>query len=156
MAKQRADSPGVIAPPPLLYAGSLLVGLAIDHRFPLALFSGSAAKVVGVFLILSGVALVYWSFIAMRHIGTSANPYKAAQALAMDGPYRFSRNPIYVAMNGAYIGTSLLIDSIWPIVLLPPLMALMNWGVIFREERHLEEKFGGAYQAYKKRVRRWL
>lgn len=151
-----AKSPGVAAPPLLLYIVGLLAGWGAHQIFPLSLLTGLPARVAGVVLILLGIALVCWSFNTMRLIGTSMNPYKVAQALATEGPYRFSRNPIYVAMTGAYIGAALLMDSIWPALVLPLVLLIMHWGVICREEKHLEEKFGESYRAYKNKVRRWL
>ncbi len=156
MEKPPVKPPNVVAPPPLLYTVGLLAGWGLHKAFPLNLFTGLLARFAGVALILLGMALVYWSFNTMRSIGTSVNLYTAAQALATEGPYRFSRNPIYVGMTGAYIGATLLMDSIWPILMLPPVIVTMHWGVICREEKHLEEIFGGGYQDYKDKVRRWL
>ena len=92
----------------------------------------------------------------MRRVGTTANPKKASQVLATGGPFQFSRNPIYLAMTGLYVGLALLINSYWPLTLLVPLLALMEWGVIRREEHYLAEKFGEPYTCYKTKVRRWF
>jgi hypothetical protein len=72
------------------------------------------------------------------------------------GPFRWSRNPLYLANLIIYVGTTLVVDALWPFVLLVPLIALLEWGVIRREERYLSRKFGAPYDAYRARVRRWL
>jgi len=72
------------------------------------------------------------------------------------GPFRWSRNPLYLAILIIYVGTTLVVDALWPFVLLVPLIALLEWGVIRREERYLARTFGEPYEAYRARVRRWL
>ena len=108
-----------------------------------------------VLLILSG-ALARWSFVTMRHASTTANPREATITLVVDGPFRFSRNPIYVAMTGLYLGISFLANTWWPVGLLGPLLLLMHYGVVVREERYLAGQFGPSYRAYQSSVRRWL
>ena len=92
----------------------------------------------------------------MRLAETTASPYKATSQLTTAGPFRYSRNPIYVAMTAAYLGIALLANSIWLLLLLVPLLLVMQFGVIHREERHLAARFGEAYAAYCATVRRWL
>lgn len=147
----------LIAPPPVAYIGALLLGVAIHTRSPLSIFSASPAHEIlaGVLLVLSG-AFARWAFLTMRRSGTTANPTQPSQALVTDGPFRISRNPIYVAMTGLYIGLALLVNSAWPLILLVPLLLLMQWGVILREEKYLSRKFGNEYTDYSLRVRRWL
>jgi protein-S-isoprenylcysteine O-methyltransferase Ste14 len=87
----------------------------------------------------------------MRRAGTNIRPDQPTLALVTDGAFRFSRNPLYLAATGLYVGVALLVDALWPLVLLIPMLA-----VVAREERYLEAKFGDAYRAYKARVRRWL
>jgi protein-S-isoprenylcysteine O-methyltransferase Ste14 len=84
------------------------------------------------------------------------SPYKPTSALVVDGPYRYSRNPIYLADALIYIGISVVIDTLWPILLLPIALAVLQQGVIAREERYLERKFGDQYRQYQASVRRWL
>ncbi|WP_223248490.1 methyltransferase family protein [Sulfurirhabdus autotrophica] len=92
----------------------------------------------------------------MRHAGTSASHSKPSASLTIHGPFRFSRNPIYVAMTGMYLGAVFLVNAIWPLLLLIPLLILMHWFVIVKEERYLTQKFGQTYFEYKSDVRRWL
>jgi protein-S-isoprenylcysteine O-methyltransferase Ste14 len=92
----------------------------------------------------------------MRRAGTNIRPDQPTLALVTDGAFRFSRNPLYLAAAGLYVGVALLVHALWPLVLLIPMLAVLQWGVVAREERYLEAKFGDAYRAYKARVRRWL
>lgn len=147
----------LIAPPPVMYIEALLLGVAIHMLSPISIFSATPAHEIlaGFLLVLSG-AFARWAFLTMRRLGTTANPKKPSEALVIDGPFRISRNPIYVAMTGLYIGLAFLVNSAWPLILLVPLLMLMQWGVILREERYLSGKFGSEYTAYSSRVRRWL
>lgn len=156
MFKDRSDTPGVILPPPIIYMAFLLFGIAIHRLFPLNLTLTETIKFASTLSILLSLTFVFWSFITMRRLGTSVNPYEATQVIATEGPFRYSRNPIYTATIGLYIGISLLLGTLWPIALLPLLLWIMNWGVISREEKYLEAKFGASYLAYKSKVRRWL
>ena len=84
------------------------------------------------------------------------HPSKPALALVDAGPFRFSRNPLYVGLTLMYAGLALLIPALWPLLLLIPVLAVLSWGVVRREERYLERKFGEGYRSYKARTRRWL
>jgi len=92
----------------------------------------------------------------MRRAGTNVRPDQPATAIVVDGPFRFTRNPLYLGLTGLYAGVALLVDALWPLLLLVPLLVIVKWGVIHREERYLEAKFGETYRLYKARVRRWL
>lgn len=157
MSKPEPVRPGIIAPPPVLYVGALLLGFAMHAVSPIGLFPATHAHEIlgGLLFVLSG-AFARWAFLTMRRLGTTANPRKPSERLATGGPFRFSRNPIYVAMTGLYLGLVFLGNSVWPLMLLAPLLLLMHWGVIRREEHYLSEKFGEAYTGYKSKVRRWL
>ena len=109
-------------------------------------------------LVLSlGTLLLVWCvrefYVTGR--GTLA-PWAPPRRLVMSGPYRWSRNPLYLALTLIYAGVGLIADDLWILVLLVPLLLLIHWGVVVREERYLEAKFGEAYSRYKERVRRWL
>jgi len=152
----KSDSPGVIALPPLLYGGTFLVGLALHLLWPVHLLSAVPARVAGAVFVLASGVIARWAERAMQRAGTNILPTRPTTTIVSDGPYQFTRNPLYVASTGLFIGLTLLLNSLWPLLLLPPLLALVEWGVIRREERYLERKFGDAYLAYKSRVRRWL
>ncbi len=92
----------------------------------------------------------------MHGAGTNISPRKPATTLVDSGPYRFSRNPLYVAMTLLFIGLTLLINSWWGVVLLVPVILLLHFGVVCREERYPERKFGEEYNRYRSRVRRYV
>jgi protein-S-isoprenylcysteine O-methyltransferase Ste14 len=92
----------------------------------------------------------------MRRAQTSLNPSEPVKALVIEGPFKVTRNPIYVGFTLIYIGIALLVNTLWPLLLLPVVQNVMRQGVIEREERYLERKFGQEYLAYKERVPRWI
>jgi len=153
------DHSGVIAPPPLIYFGFLLLGWGLDERvlhlaFPFGLTM--TVKVIAVVLIVLGMALEAWSGGLFKKAGTNVVPWSPSTALVFEGPYRFSRNPMYVGFTLVYLGLALGLQSPSAVILLIPCLALMTWGVILREERYLAARFGQPYLDYKARVRRWL
>lgn len=154
---EKPDTAGILAPPPLLYLGSLASGIALNLLFHWHLLDDPLVlQMLGFLLAASGASIARWSFVTMRMMGTSADPRKSSMALATAGPYRISRNPIYLAMTMVYVGTGLLLNSFWPLVLLIPLVLLMHYGVILREEKYLEGKFGKPYREYKSKTGRWF
>ncbi len=100
--------------------------------------------------------MVLASFRCFKRAGTSVDPLKPSTAILTEGPYRISRNPIYIGLTAAYAGIGIAVDAPWVWVLLLPTLVVMHYGVIAREERYLERKFGKEYLDYKARVRRWL
>lgn len=151
------ETAGVIAPPPLLYLGTLAAGLVLGAVRPLPSFSAPGfLQGFGVLLLVVGAIVIRWSFVTMARTKANVIRHDAPLALAVRGPFRFSRNPIYVGMTGLYLGGAFLADSLWMLLLLAPLLAVMQWGVIVREERLLERRFGEAYLLYKSSTRRWL
>ena len=150
------DAPGVIGFPPLLYAGTLVAGLILHLLVPIGRLPAIPARVSGVTVLAAAFGLAKWGRDTMNRAGTNINPYQPATTIVMDGPFLFSRNPLYVSLTGLYVGFALVVDAVWPFVLLVPLLAVVEWGVIRREERYLDAKFGETYLAYKARVRRWL
>lgn len=153
------DNPGLIAPPPLIYLGSLLIGLLLNQLFPVKLLPKrrrGTGVIFGALSVGSGFMLGRAAFQQMRRAQTNINPTQPTTAIVTEGPYRLTRNPIYLALTLVYIGISLLFNSFWSMLLLPFLLVIMNAGVIDREERYLESKFGQQYVSYKRSVKRWL
>ncbi len=147
----------LIAPPPRLYLGAFFASIVLELFSPLPLQSnGIALRIAGALVLLASAGFARWAFVTLRQAGTSADPRKSSDALTTRGPFGISRNPIYVAMTGLYVGATALLNTAWPLALLPPLLALMEWGVIRREERYLLARFGPSYADYLRRVRRWL
>jgi protein-S-isoprenylcysteine O-methyltransferase Ste14 len=112
--------------------------------------------VTGLPFIGISIALVKWASRTMKQAGTDANPYNPSTAIVVDGPFRFSCNPMYLSFTALYIGIAFAVDALWPFVLLPIALVGISLGVIKREERYLEQKFGQDYLRYKVRVRRWI
>ena len=106
--------------------------------------------------LVAGLGLLAACFLRFKAAGTNVPTWMPSTALVISGPYRFSRNPIYLALTIIYLGLALAYGSWWPIVLLAPVLIVMRFGVIGREERYLEAKFGDAYRAYRASVRRWI
>jgi protein-S-isoprenylcysteine O-methyltransferase Ste14 len=148
------DIPGVITRPPFIYAGALVVGLLLHRAFPVSVWPDST-RILGWLLIGIATLLVAWAYRVMRRAGTSENPYQPTTALVTEGPYRFTRNPMYLSLTLLYTGIGVLVNALWVLCLLPAVLVVMRYGVIEREERYLERKFGEKYLQYKARVRRW-
>ncbi len=150
------DNPEVIAVPPLIYLAFLLVGLALDYLWPVAVVPNGIQYIAGfAFFTLSGIIIVF-TLLQFRKAHTNFSPSKPTTSLITGGPFRFSRNPSYLSLSLLYVGIGIAADNLWVLGLLVPTLALMHYGVIFREERYLERKFGEEYLRYKASVRRWL
>jgi len=147
--------PDIIAPPPLLYAGPWLAGLLLSRLLPLPRLP-LVARLAGLPLMAAGLGLGGWFIWTMRRAGTPVDPYEAPTALVSEGPFRLTRNPAYVGLTLTYAGLSLLVGTLWSLVLLPGVLLAVDRGVIQREERYLELHFGSEYGQYRRRVRRWL
>ena len=150
------DRPGVITRPPLIYLAFLAAGLGLGYGWPAPFMDDAARYPLGGALAALGVALAVLAFRRFRRAGTDVRTEKPSTALVTDGPFRYSRNPIYVALTLIYCGIGVAVDNGWVLGLAVPLLAVMRLGVIAAEERYLEAKFGEAYRHYMGRVRRWL
>ncbi|PYQ61584.1 MAG: isoprenylcysteine carboxylmethyltransferase family protein, partial [Acidobacteria bacterium] len=142
------DHSGVAVPPPLLYAVPLAVGLLLHRARPIALMPRGAAVPLGVLLVVLSLALLASAMISFRRARTSPVPIKPSSAIVETGPYRFTRNPMYVGLAALYLGVTLWVDSLWPILFLPIALFMIQRFVIAREERYLEAKFGDQYRGY--------
>ena len=151
-----ADTPGVIAPPPLVYLGGLGAGFALNAMAGGAPLSSRVARPVGAALIVAGAGLMGTFVRAFRRARTPVDPYSPSEAIVTDGPYRLTRNPGYLGMALTYAGIAIVSNAPWALVPLPVAIAVIDRGVIAREERYLERKFGARYTDYKRHVRRWI
>ena len=147
---------GIHFPPPFLYAGLLLLGLLLEDLLPLPRLPRTPSRLMAAALLLSGGGLLLWSLGLFLRARTSPLPMRPTTALVGSGPYRWTRNPMYLGMLLVYLGAALLFDVTWALVLSPVIVALVNRLVIAREERYLEAKFGEEYLQYKARVGRWI
>lgn len=147
-----------IAPPALLFFGCMAGGYVAERIWPLPPLTdlGLARVVLHFSCMAAAFILGAWALAALRRANTPADAGSPTRSLVTGGPYRFSRNPLYVALMLTYAAFTLLMDSRWMSALLPVLFLLLHFGVVRREERYLERKFGNGYTAYTSRVRRWL
>ena len=150
------DSPGVITIPPLIYLFFLAVGSVFDFLYPVGLLSSPVQYTVGFALIAASAVLLPFVLGRFRASGTNLDVRKPTTAIISDGPYHFSRNPAYLSLSLLYPGIGVAADSVWILGLLLPTLVVMHCGVIAREERYLEAKFGEEYLRYKRSVRRWI
>ena len=147
---------GVPFPPPLAYLLGLLVGIGLEIAFPTDDLS-TAVRIAGAVLGIG--AFVYFDFAAFQRFaraGTPAIPFKPTEALVTTGPYRITRNPMYVGMACIFIGLTFAFGTLWPLAVLPFVLLAIDRLIIAREEPYLERLFGAEYLEYKQRVRRWL
>lgn len=142
--------------PPVVYFGPFAVMWALHWWRPWTIPGGGAFTVAGLTLILIGVALTLWSIATLTRAHTTFIPWEQVTAMVSTGPFRFSRNPIYLADAIAYLGATQIIHSWWPLLALPGVLVVMRRKVIDREERYLTQRFGDAYREYQLHVRRWL
>lgn len=150
------DKPAIRVIPPKLYGAFLLAGIVFNFIVPLRPFDFWSAFFPGFFLVLGGVGLGVWSFKAFQKAQTNIRIDRPATCVVTSGPYGFSRNPIYIALNLIYIGGALMFNSGWALLGLIPVLVIMHYRVILKEEAYLEQKFGPVYLDYKGRVRRWI
>jgi protein-S-isoprenylcysteine O-methyltransferase Ste14 len=142
--------------PPLVYLMSLIVGGLLQLAAPLPFLPRSLAAPLGVPLVVVAIAL-FWSSVAkFRAAGTPVPGHKPSTAIVRTGPYRFSRNPIYLAFSVFQLGIAVWANSVWLLATLGAAVVLIHYVVIPKEEQYLERKFGAQYLDYKASVRRWL
>src|SRR3954469_24103498 len=151
------DSAGVRFPPPFVYLGALLLGLAAERFFTLRSFGIDWRLLVatGALLFVAGAAMMLAAAELFRRLDTNVPPSQPTTLIATTGPYRWTRNPMYLGMALIYAGLAIGFDGPIAFALLPLLIAIQTQ-VIAREERYLEAKFGDDYRRYKTEVRRWL
>jgi protein-S-isoprenylcysteine O-methyltransferase Ste14 len=143
--------------PPALFLGAVLLGIALHWLWALEFASGSRLRIaLGVALLCGGVALLGSALRLFHRIGQHPDPRKPTPAIARDGPYRFSRNPMYLGGSLIQLGLGVALGNAWVVLLLLPVFALIHHRVILPEEAYLEEKFGGEYARFKASVRRWI
>jgi len=144
-----------IARPPLVYLSTIVMGSLLEFAWPTALLPRGFATPVGSTLVVAAVTLFFYSVGKFRAAGTPVPGNRPTTAIVRTGPYRFSRNPIYVAFSLLQLGIAAWMNSVWLIATLIVAIAVMTM-VIQREERYLERTFGTEYLDYKARVRRWI
>ena len=142
--------------PPLVVLASLLSGALLTVVWPLSFVPHTLRLPVGGVLVAMAVALFSYSIKQFRMAGTPVPGNKPTTAIVRTGPYRFSRNPIYLAFFAFHLGLAILVNSLWLVATLIPSVAIIAVVVVPREERYLTVRFGTEYLKYKAAVRRWL
>src|SRR5216683_2034250 len=152
------DVAGVIALPPLIFLGFLAAAAVLEAVVPFPVLAAHAFPryLAGAALAAAGFVMIVMGTRRFQAAGTNIPPNLPTTALVVDGIYRRTRNPLYLGTTLVYLGLGVAAGSLWAIALVVPLLWVINTGVIAREERYLERKFGDAYRAYKARVRRWI
>ncbi|MCP5277979.1 MAG: isoprenylcysteine carboxylmethyltransferase family protein [Thiobacillus sp.] len=149
--------PATLVLPPLPYALALYAAWRLDREvWPLPVDLGAANPLLGWALVGAGLFMFTWTLFTFWRHHTTVNPYQAASCLVDDGPFRLSRNPIYLGDWLIFAGVMLLLHTLWPLAFAPLVWLIIRYGVIRHEEVHLEARFGEAYVAYKARVGRWF
>ena len=150
------DNPGVFALPPLIFGTTVVIGGLLHLVFPVRLLPPIPARIAGTMTACLAGVLAVWAVRVMKTAGTNIRPDRPVTTIVTAGPYRFSRNPMYVSLCALQVGIALLIDGLMPLILVIPLVLVLHFGVIRREEIYLATKFGEDYLSFKNRVRRWL
>ncbi len=156
MTSGSQDNPGVIAQPPYIFLGFLGLGLGLDAVWPFGLGLAGAEVQAGIAMVCLGLGMVALALRQFAAAGTSYQTRDPARVLLTHGLYRHSRNPVYLGLIGVYAGIGLALDIPWILGLGVPAVVLVRYGVIAREERYLEAKFGEGYGRYRAAVRRWI
>ena len=156
MSENGKDRAGVIAPPPLIYLGFIVVGLALEYVWPARLLPQDVQYGVGAALIVVSLLIAVPAFLQFRKAKTAVDPYKPTKAIITKGPFRWTRNPLYLGLAVLQLGIAAAVDGIWIALMIVPAVIVIHYGVIVREERYLERKFGDEYLSYKAAVRRWV
>ena len=153
------DNAGVIAPPPLIALAAVVLGLALDWLMPAyvltVLLTWPERIVIAVALIAAGAGFAIPALLGFRSASTHVEPWKPASALVTDGIFARLRNPMYVGLTLCLAGLSILLASDWMLVMTIIFVPVIHFGVVKREERYLEAKFGDAYRQYRARVPRY-
>jgi protein-S-isoprenylcysteine O-methyltransferase Ste14 len=145
-----------VARPPLIYLGSIALGVILHLARPVLLLPRGVSPRFGAAVVLLASGLFLFAVRSFRKAGTPVPGNRPTTTIVSTGPYRFSRNPIYLAFSLLQLGIALWVNSLWLVLTLLAAVAVMSFVVIPREERYLEARFPSEYSSYKASVRRWL
>jgi protein-S-isoprenylcysteine O-methyltransferase Ste14 len=148
-------NPGIVRPP-AVYLSAIALGLLLDFAWPLRLAPAAISVPLGAIAVLVAVALFLYAVHTLRSAGTPVPGNRPTTTIVRTGPFRFSRNPIYLSFSLLLLGVTFLVSSWWLLATLAGAVALMSFVVIPREERYLERRFPSEYLPYRASVRRWL
>ncbi len=146
-------------PVPWVFVLTYLAGLIFQFILPFNLYSEELliyARISGIVLFILGILFASWSLIIFHRERTTTTPGESSKKIVMHGPYRYTRNPMYVSLILAYLGEAGILAQLWPVLALPLVMAYVNWVVIPLEEEVLRRDFNEEYENYCSCVRRWF
>ena len=145
-------------PVPWVFVLNYLLGVGLEriHSRVISPEAAQLSTIAGAVLFGAGAVIAGWGLVLFRQARTTTVPGQSSAQLVTSGPYRFTRNPMYVGLSLAYLGEAALLKQMWPAILLPLTIAYVNWTVIPLEESRLEEVFADQYRDYRARVRRWI
>jgi protein-S-isoprenylcysteine O-methyltransferase Ste14 len=152
-----ADTAQVVIRPPLALGLAVIAGLALGWLVPLSFLPADLpGGWLGAMLFVLALALFTWAIVTITRAGSNVPTNLPTTTIVQSGPYRFTRNPIYLAMFLGLIGLAIAFDNLWLLMMLVPFVLVIRYGVVAREEAYLVRKFGDVYRGYRSRVRRWL
>ena len=157
MHQPKTDTAQLPFPPPFVFLTFLIIGsilsaiIPIDLQIPIGL-----RLLLGVALLAIGFFIASRAIRVMMHARTPVDPFEPTTAIVSEGPYRFSRNPIYLALSIVYLGLAIALNAVWAIIIWPLVFIAVTYLIIVCEEKYLEAKFGDVYMQYKSKVRRWI
>jgi protein-S-isoprenylcysteine O-methyltransferase Ste14 len=155
-ADEPPDNPGVIAFPPLIWLVNAVISLLVHLFIRVPIMTYSICVVCGIAFMISAPTLALMALRTMKAAGTNVHPSKPALAFVRGGPFRFTRNPMYLALCLLQIALGVFLNDWITLLFVVPLVLTLHYGVVLREERYLTAKFGGPYLEYKREVRRWI
>ena len=148
--------PNVRVHPPIIYAISILSGVGLNNLWPLPMPFGLHDRLYGSIIIALSVGIAAWALLHFHRNDTDVRPDKPDRTLITSGPYRFTRNPLYIVLTLVQITVAIWLDNLWILLLVVVSVIVITRYAISREERYLEQLFGQEYLKYKQRVRRWF
>lgn len=154
--KEKPDHPDIIALPPLIFLGFVVVSSLLHFRFPLRVTGYWVSLSLGIGAALAAGFLATWAKRVMKEAGTNVRPDKPTMTIVRGGPFRFTRNPLYLSLCLLQLALGFILDGWIPLLCTPLLLLVLHFGVVLREEEYLEAKFGESYLALKRQVRRWM
>jgi protein-S-isoprenylcysteine O-methyltransferase Ste14 len=153
---QPLDNPGVIAFPPLIWLVNAAISILVHLLFQLPITRYRICLVCGIVFIILAPALALSALRTMKAAGTNVHPSEPALTIVRDGPFRFTRNPMYLALCLLQVALGFFLNDWTTLLFVVPLPLIFHYGVVLREERYLKAKFGEPYLQYKREVRRWI
>ncbi len=148
--------PRIFVPPPFIMLSLLAAGWTVEQYWTLTVLQATWSVPLGILLLSLSLLLIVAAALPFFLHKTAIEPWHPTSTIIQDGVYGFSRNPIYLAFCLASSGVSFYLGSLWMLGSVVPLVLILRYAIIRREENYLEAKFGNHYLDYKRRVRRWL